>query len=445
MKLLFTTLPSNDLGLLTRSLPIAKELRKSGNEIIFSSPAKSPTLLIKDAGFENIVPKHPLYQIGKLRPKHFFRRKAFREEYGSVFKFVYQLATSIPTKIGPATAEIWNMDHAAAIAGMTKENFVRANCEAYRKLIIESDVDAVIDFWNPFACIAARTLRKPLITIIQSDAHPANKGLIWWKETPENLPTALPSINAVMAEYGLKPITKVEDLSIGDLTLVVGTPDLDPIPQGNVYSHIGPILWEKSDDTLPEWIVNIKNPLIWVYSGNPQYGPKETVFDSKIIIQASIQVLSTINLNVILTTGNHKLPKEFLPLPDNFFFAPFLPGLKLAKRCDLMVHHGGYGSCQTGLYTGTPAVIVPTFSERESNARRVAAVGAGEYVLPRVGKGGKREIDLDEFRYKINLVLSTHSYLVNARKQSKKLASFGGPEKAAQLIEGFLSNLRQVP
>jgi len=48
----------------------------------------------------------------------------------------------------------------------------------------------------------------------------------------------------------------------------------------------------------------------------------------------------------------------------------------MAERSDLLIHHGGYGSCQTGLVTGTPAVIIPTYAERESNARRIAALGA---------------------------------------------------------------------
>ena len=48
-KFLFTTLPSNDLGLLTRSLPIAQELTKLGHKIVFSSPAKAPDSLIKNA------------------------------------------------------------------------------------------------------------------------------------------------------------------------------------------------------------------------------------------------------------------------------------------------------------------------------------------------------------------------------------------------------------
>ena len=55
-KFLFTTLPSNDLGLLTRSLPIANELKKFDHEIFFSSPAKAPDKLIKDAGFDEVRP-----------------------------------------------------------------------------------------------------------------------------------------------------------------------------------------------------------------------------------------------------------------------------------------------------------------------------------------------------------------------------------------------------
>jgi len=38
-KFLFTTLPTNDLGLLTRSLPVADELARRGHEIAFCSPS----------------------------------------------------------------------------------------------------------------------------------------------------------------------------------------------------------------------------------------------------------------------------------------------------------------------------------------------------------------------------------------------------------------------
>jgi UDP:flavonoid glycosyltransferase YjiC (YdhE family) len=57
-KYLFTTLPTNDLGLLTRSLPIACELRRRGREVVFCSPATAPSQLVAEAGFENLIPQH---------------------------------------------------------------------------------------------------------------------------------------------------------------------------------------------------------------------------------------------------------------------------------------------------------------------------------------------------------------------------------------------------
>ena len=75
IKLLFTTLPSNDLGLLTRSLPIATELTGRGHQVAFCNVAKAPRMLIADAGFENLVPRHPLYylQMGDLDLRGLYR------------------------------------------------------------------------------------------------------------------------------------------------------------------------------------------------------------------------------------------------------------------------------------------------------------------------------------------------------------------------------------
>lgn len=438
-KLLFTTLPSNDLGLLTRSLPIANALKAHGHHVIFSCPAKAPSRLIQDAGFENETPRHPLYYLkhdnasGQDNP---FNRKSP--------SFWVRVIKSIPIRMPRTTPEIWTVDHAAAMAGLMNQNFIRANCEAYIQLIDELKVDCVVDFWNPFACIAAKVKDVPLITVIQSDCHPCNKGLIWWKERPSTLPTALPSINRVLKEYDLHPISKTEDLNIGDLTLVMGLPETDPIPEGATGIHIGSILWEEPESVLPEWIQELPKdkPMIWVYSGNPRYRRKGTMLDSEIIIKACFNVLSNMDVSVILTTGHHELPEEYLPLPGNFHFAPYLPGITLADSSDLMIHHGGYGSCQTSLYTGTPSLIIPTFSERESNARKLIPMGMAEMVLPKKSGKKRKIVDLNEFKEKVNRVLSDSEYKKNARMMSDKVKAFGGVEKVCHLIEDFLKTSR---
>jgi UDP:flavonoid glycosyltransferase YjiC (YdhE family) len=103
----------------------------------------------------------------------------------------------------------------------------------------------------------------------------------------------------------------------------------------------------------------------------------------------------------------------------------------------LLIHHGGYGSCQTGLYTGTPAVIMPTFSERESNARRIAAVGAGAWI-PVENLSGKKCVDTGNLRGTVRQVLADPSFTENARRIGEKMRGYGGASQAAQLIEEFV-------
>jgi MGT family glycosyltransferase len=442
-RFLFTTLPTNDLGLLTRSLPIARELAARGHSITFCSPAPAPSQLIAEAGFENPIPRHPLYDFvaggqsiqGLIR---FLGSSQRRQRYGSIFSFLRELIPALPIKSAPDTLEIWNTDHAGALMGMLNEGFVRANCEALKELIEGCGADVIVDFWNPFAVIAARFLRKPLITVIQADAHPASQGFIWWKTPPAAIPTPVPVVNKVLADYKLSPIDTLSELSVGDLTLVVGMPETDPLPDSADVTYIGPVLWQKQGAKLPDWIHHLSQdrPLIWVYPGNLHYASSGKTLDSMVVLQSCIAALAEEEVHVVLTTGYHPLPKQVLPLPSNFYHEAYVSGLAMAERSDLLIHHGGYGSCQTGLYMGKPAVIIPTFSERESNARRVAATGAGVFVPVENCAQGKC-VQVEELRAVIKRVLSEPSFENNAKCISQKMQSYGGSSQAAHLIERF--------
>ena len=453
MKFLFTSQASNDLGLLTRSLPIASELKKRGHEAVFCNPARTPRMVIAEAGFENLVPRHPAYYLNHLliasEPdwQSFVRlvfSKRVRKDFGGWLAFLQELARTRP-QMGSATAEIWSADHLAALSGMLSENFVRTECAALMQLMEAHEIDVVVDALHPAACMAARILRKPLVAILQADMHPAAKGFIWWKEPPPNLPTPIPVLNKILAEHGHASIRKTEELLSGDLTLVLGMPETDPLPPDAEAVYIGAVLWQKADAELPEWLSRLDRakPVIWVYSGNPRYLPVATPVDSSVVIRSCIAALADEDIQVVLTTGHHNLPREFHPLPANFLHQPFAPGLTMARRSDLLIHHGGYGSCQTGLYTGTPAVIIPTYSERESNARRVQAVGAGELILPETDSSGRRKfVDPDVLKATVRRVLSTPAYAENARRIGETMQTFGGTVRAVNIIEEFCRDRR---
>jgi UDP:flavonoid glycosyltransferase YjiC (YdhE family) len=439
-KYLFTTLPSNDLGLLTRSLPLAGELAQRGHEIAFCSPGLAPSKLIAEAGFANLLPAHPIYHLMAAEPSarglyRLVQSQRFKRDFGNLFNFLGQLARIMPLKYPRFTSEMWDMDHLVSMGGVLNKNIVRTMCDALMTMMV--DYDVVVDFWNPWACIAARAAHKPLVTVIQADMHPHSQGFIWWKERPPDIPTVAPVVNQVLAKYNLEPISKAGELCLGDLTLVLGTPETDSLPATANVTYIGPILWQKQGARLPDWAADLSQdkPVIWLYPGNPRYAPGiNSPVDSRVILHACVAALADEDVQVVLTMGHHALPKEVLPLPDNFRHEPFVPGLAMAARSDLLIHHGGYGSCQTGLYTGTPAVIIPTFSERESNARRVAALGAGEFIVP-TASGWKKRVSPDKVRATVRRVLSEPSFRANARRISEKMQAFGGAPGAVDLIE----------
>ena len=409
-RFLFTTLFSNDLGLPNRTVPIALELVKQGHEVAFCNPEVAPKKLIAEAGLLNLE----------------FRSR------------------SLPTVIPPFTPQIWNMDHFYAAYGYQDEDFLRVDCEGMITIIAEYAPDVVVDSWNLSSCIAARTLRKPLVSIIQGDMYPGNQGFIWWEKPKKDVPTPVPVLNRVLADYDVQPVCKTEELHVGDLTLVAGTPDTDPLSEGADAVHIGPVLWQKPDAKLPDYISGLDSErvVIWVYTGNPRYfEPIVTWGDSIVVLRACIAALADEDVQVVLTTGYHDLPIEPASLPPNFWYESYVPGIAMAERSDLMIHHGGHGASMTGPYTSTPAVIIPTFSERESNARRIAGLGAAEFIVPTEDETTEKNVSVDELRAKVRWVLSNRSYCDSARHLGRKMRSYGGTSEAARLITDFAARV----
>jgi UDP:flavonoid glycosyltransferase YjiC (YdhE family) len=109
--------------------------------------------------------------------------------------------------------------------------------------------------------------------------------------------------------------------------------------------------------------------------------------------------------------------------------------MAMAARADLMVHHGGHSSVMTGLAAGTPMMMIPTSTERESNARRVADLGAGEFVLPVEYLDGEKRIDIAEFACKAERALRDGGYRRSARRVAESMRRFGGVKEAADRIE----------
>ncbi len=404
-KILFTMLPANDLGLPTRLVPIARALADRGHDVAVFNPAPAPSRLIEEAALNNVpMPSR------SLPDPPFDLAKASQ-------------AWDVEEFFG------WLFDD---------EEFVRANTALHLDLIREFKPDVVVDSFGVFACLAARIAGVPLATVLQGNFHPQSDGFRWWAgERPADLPSITPLVNKVASEYGLAPVARSVDLLAGDLSLIVGTPETDPVSPSARVTHIGPIVWQRGDAKLPSEIASLRSgkPIVWVYSGNPRYAPVPTAIDSIVVIRAAITALRGAAMDVVVTTGYQEVPAEIGPLPSNFHHAAYVPGRAMAECSDLMVHHGGHSSVMQSLAAGTAAVIIPTISERESNARRLVDLGAGEIVLPVDGEGGEKQIDMADFAEKVHRVLHEESYRAAARSVAERMRQFGGAQHAADRIE----------
>ena len=408
-KFLFTMLPANDLGLPTRLVPIARSLADRGHDIAVFNPSPAPAKLNADAGLKNLpVPAQPL---------------------------------PTPTMDLTEVSATWDVEHMFA-AIYSDEDYVRKMTAAYVDLIRDHAPDVVVDSFDLLACLATKILQVPQASVLQGNFHPASSGFLWWQpERPTGLPSAAAVINKVAADYGLAPEPRCVDRLAGDFCLIVGTPETDPLPVSAKVTYIGPLLWQRAAAVLPDWVGELsrEQPIIWVYSGNPRYGSAPTAIDSIVVIRAAIAALGQAPVQVVLTTGHQEMPSEVGKLPGNFHHAAYLPGLAMAARCDLMVYHGGHGSVMTGLMAGTPAVVIPTITERESNARRLVALGAGEIVMPIGGADGEKEIDVAEFSAKVARVLHEPAFRRSAQRVADSMRKYGGADEAARQLERFAS------
>jgi MGT family glycosyltransferase len=406
-KFLFTMLPANDLGLPTRLVPIARALADRGHQVSVCNPAPAPAKLIADAGLKNLpVPARPM--------------------------------PDSSTDLAQASAA-WDVDHMFGCL-FGNEEFIRAATSVQVDVLRDFAPDVLVDSFGLFSCLAAHILKLPLVSVLQGNFHPASNGFLWWKSPrPTGLPSATAAVNKVAAEYGAAPVARSVDLLAGELSLIVGTPETDPLPATANAIYIGPIVWQRGNATLPDWVASLDpgRPVIWVYSGNPRYANAPTPIDSIVVIRAAITALGNTPMQVVLTTGHQDFPSELGTLPANFHHAAYLPGSAMAERSDVMVHHGGHSSVMNELSAGKPAVIIPTITERESNARRVVALGAGEIVMPVDGSDGEKHLDVSEFSAKLQRVLHEPSYCQSARRVAESMRKFGGARAAADRIEQF--------
>lgn len=328
---------------------------------------------------------------------------------------------------GEPKRDWWNLDQLLADFGWNNRTFVENRFNAYREAVESVRPDVMVVDFNTTAMLVARSLKIPTLAIVQSCFHPARARpyIVWWKDPPENIPTVTPVINEILVRNGARPVGSAEELQVGDITAIPSFPEFDPLAAvDEMTRYVGPILG--NDDVNPGAAQpdNSNEKIIIVYPGRPRDMGGES---GALIMRTVVPVLERLNIPAIVSRGEFDYP-EYSASRGRVSFVPWVSLSRNAPRCELMIHHGGHGACLSSLMLGVPSLVIPTFAEREYNARNLEKIGCAISLPP--------EILSDEEVTRAISLLQTSKYSDQTGRWKEEIArrNYGGVDEVARLV-----------
>lgn len=112
----------------------------------------------------------------------------------------------------------------------------------------------------------------------------------------------------------------------------------------------------------------------------------------------------------------------------------FVPARKVNSFADVVICHGGQGTVQTAMASGTPIVGIATQPEQQMNLEHISAFGAGIRIP-------YKKWNADRIRKAVFMVLSDNNYTKSAHCLMERINSADGGSECAHIIWETLRNL----
>lgn len=380
------------LGHIGRCIPIAKELQKKGNQILFST--------YKDA-FDLV--KRENLPLCKAPPIYF----AVRPDGGVDFR---------KTTANPGIFAVYIF-------------FTQINAEI--EFMRGFNPDFVISDSRISSLVAAKLLGIPAITLL-------NLYKVTIPRERRFLTLARIADGGVLTIVG-KAWSLGRKILIPDFplpyTLSLVNLEIPPRRRKKIM-FVGPILPIRPDE-LPEKKELRKNlglddkPLIFIPISGSANAKKHLIFQLK-------QILNKLpkNYNVVMSLGqaysSDKPVKE-----ENITIYPWITNrFEYLKACDLVISRAGLGTLSQAICYGKPLIIVPTPSqtEQKNNAARAQDLGVAKVLK-------QSELNYENFVSAIQEITKTNKYLKKAEEIKFRVSKYNALETMIKIIANSRKNL----
>lgn len=154
-------------------------------------------------------------------------------------------------------------------------------------------------------------------------------------------------------------------------------------------------------------------------------GVKEYLLEAvKAVVAAKVNAVVVVQPTICSLA---EITKE-LSIPRNVYLTDaFIPAHQVNPLADAAIIHGGQGTVQTALYSGTPVVGVGMQAEQQGNLDNLAYRGAGIRIARKFWKAAEIQRALEK-------VLAKPEFKANARELSRSFAAIDGYKEAGNAI-----------
>jgi UDP:flavonoid glycosyltransferase YjiC (YdhE family) len=405
------------LAHVTRTMLIARELKKTGIDVVFAAGEEAANILKSDGWRVNLLPEFTREDYNrKMKKNNFFiYSRQLISQFVSAEKAVLR-------KENP-NAVIFDARFTAKISAKLLNIPVIS--------VANTDMTPYYDFAStkfPIRTFIAPYLPRKVVSMANSQTTQK----VLKKVGPKFLPTFLSSeilrLSPAFLRLGYIPSRNPFQFFLGDLTLIVDIPEFRPVKKlPPSIKMVGPIFL-KSDFPLPPWhkeIESKKNTIIYITAAGT--GDRESFCKT-------LKFLAGSPFTVVATTGNTLSPSEVLPAP-NQFVTDFLPANWVLPKAKLIISPGGNSTVYQALSYGVPQICTPLHLDQEDNANQLERLGIGFTILPH--KGYTQEVLLAA----ISNLTSNPGYQKNAARMKKIMCRYHGAKKAAEEIIKFVKTI----
>ncbi|MCB9129183.1 MAG: glycosyltransferase [Ardenticatenales bacterium] len=247
-------------------------------------------------------------------------------------------------------------------------------------------------------------------------------------------------VNAIRQRFALPPIPDSVTAYTGRLPLYLmpGSRDFDYARQDLPASvhYVGLLEWQSGPPPAPPaWLqaYQKERPLVYVTEGSVHSRQPH-------LLQAAVNGLGELPIDLILTTGRHRHVGELSlgPIPANVRVESWVPHRALFPHVDVVVTTGGSGTVLGALAENIPLVVSPTDWDQPENAWRVAAAGAGIRIAASRCTGSR-------LRAAVEALLTDASYRRAAQHLGESLRKADGAFEAAHLLAQLANGGQAAP